>query len=158
MRRHQALVLWLVTAGVALLAAALVINHTSASPSNARSAAALPANATPQEVAQTFFRLCAANDAAAARRLIWHPRRGGVAPDPYGFGGIEGLSVGDGRIERRDSNSREYRGFADLWGLPANYRTVDGARTPTECSTWVVLGRETATSAWLILEILGSGP
>lgn len=114
---------------------------------------------SPQSVAHAYFQLAARGGYIPARHLVWEADREG-APDGGGLLAADIVSVGQGATEDVKDLPAEYRSFAAAWELPIGYHsrfTDEVGDPPGDHVVSVILGRETPTSPWRVVE-LDSGP
>lgn len=122
--------------------------------------APLAPDAPPEQVAGRYFELRAAGDEDGARRLMWRPERFDRAVPDGSFRGLTDLTVGQSREDSAAHRPAEYRAFAHIRLLRAEYvrhRRDSVGTPPGRDGRFVLLGRENADAPWLILEI-GTGP
>jgi hypothetical protein len=121
---------------------------------------ALPVDASPEVVAQRYFELLAKGDKDAARALMWHPERFDETVPETGYKGLTDLLVGVSQEGSAAYRPDEYRVFGEIRLLRVEYvrhRTDSVGTPPGGDGRFVLLGRETESDPWRVIEI-GTGP
>jgi hypothetical protein len=115
----------------------------------------LPASASPQTVARTYLELDAAGRSWAAKRLVWDAERS-EAPDGRGYGSVRLIHLSKPYPIDKQGYGPQYAGLAELCSVKVDYhrtREDDVGNPPGDDVTSVLLGRETPTSAWRVLDV-----
>ena len=121
----------------------------------------LPASASPAHVVKAAFRLWSDGNGAAAVRYLWKPSRLGTPSDYCSdWKGDALVSVSNPRM----TAPTEFPQYSVLWSVcevPVTIRTTkrdaETGEPPGDYTYFVLMGRASQKSRWLILEI-GTGP
>jgi hypothetical protein len=122
----------------------------------------LPATASPETVARTYFELDAAGRFLAATHFVWHAGRS-EAPHGQGYGGARITSIDNAVPIPNEGYGSRYDSLAQLCGVTVNYHSKANGVTdppgdsPGDYCAFALLGREAPTSPWRLLEFGGSG-
>jgi hypothetical protein len=122
----------------------------------------LPASASPGQVVEAAFRLWSRGDGTAAVQFLWKPSRLGT-PSEYcsDWKGDALVSVLKPTMMTVTEFPSQYYVLWDVCEVPITIRTIktdaDTGDPPGDSTYFVLMGRESQKSRWLILEI-GTGP
>jgi hypothetical protein len=120
---------------------------------------ALSQGASPEAVTRTYFELDAAGRSWAARHFVWQAGRV-TAPNGRGYRGARIIDVGKAVPTGKEGLNPDYGSLAQLCEVSLDYRstlTDEIGNPPGRYAAFALLGRETPTGPWRLLEI-GCGP
>lgn len=144
----------------AVLAAAITLGGPCGCATAPVRADLVAVDATPEEVALSYFELAADGDDEAAKALMWRPERFEGATRGDSFRGITNIAVGESWEDTATGRPDEYSELAEIRELTVEFTThrrSEVGEPPGDMLRFVVIGRDTEDGPWWIVE-LGTGP